>query len=117
MRLPTPSGTRPPRLPAVCGAACARVLDELLGARAALADDVRERVGAAPEEVGVELERVRVRDLVVPAELRHAAAEAVTARAQGRAALARARPSSSPPVPAISPERRRTEHHTAADVR
>ncbi len=72
-------------------AVAARVLDDVLAARAALADDVRERVGAAPEAVGVELERVRLRDVMLPAELRHAAAEAATARAQGRAALERAR--------------------------
>ncbi|MGY1716026.1 SPFH domain-containing protein [Geodermatophilus sp. SYSU D01106] len=68
-----------------------RTLDELLAARATLADEVRERVGTAPETVGVVLERVWLRDVMVPAELRHAAAEAATARAQGQAALERAR--------------------------
>lgn len=72
-------------------AVAARTLDELLAARAALADDVRERAGAAPDAVGVELERVWLRDVMVPAELRHAAAEVATARAQGQAALERAR--------------------------
>ncbi|RBY85266.1 SPFH domain-containing protein [Blastococcus sp. TF02A-26] len=72
-------------------AVAGRTLDELLAARADLADDVRERVGPAPEVVGVELERIWLRDVMVPAELRHAAAEVATARAQGQAALERAR--------------------------
>ena len=72
-------------------AVAVRTLEELLAARAALADDVRERVGTAPEAVGVELERIWLRDVMVPAELRHAAAEVATARAQGQAALERAR--------------------------
>ena len=72
-------------------AVAVRTLDELLAARAALGDDVRERVGTALEPVGVELERIWLRDVMVPAELRHAAAEVATARAQGQAALERAR--------------------------
>jgi regulator of protease activity HflC (stomatin/prohibitin superfamily) len=68
-----------------------RTLEELLGARAPLADAVRAAVSARAEEVGVALDTLAVRDLMVPAELRRAAAEVATARAQGQAALERAR--------------------------
>ena len=72
-------------------AVAVRTLEDLLAARATLADDVRERLGTGTEAVGVALERIWLRDVMVPAELRHAAAEVATARAQGRAALERAR--------------------------
>ncbi len=68
-----------------------RTLEDLLAARTTLADEIGERVGTATEAVGVVLERSWLRDVMVPAELRHAAAEAATARAQGQAALERAR--------------------------
>jgi hypothetical protein len=41
--------------------------------------------------VGLDVEQVALRDVVVPVELRHAAAELATARAQGLAVLERAR--------------------------
>jgi regulator of protease activity HflC (stomatin/prohibitin superfamily) len=68
-----------------------RTLDELLTARDAVPLDVRERVGSAAEAVGVAVESLALRDVMVPAELRRAAAEVATARAQGQAALERAR--------------------------
>ena len=66
-------------------------LEELLAARGALADEVRGRVVAAASAVGVGIDSLAVRDVMVPAELRRAAAEVVTARAQGQAVLERAR--------------------------
>jgi regulator of protease activity HflC (stomatin/prohibitin superfamily) len=68
-----------------------RTLDELLTARDAVPLDVRARVGSAAEAVGVAVESLALRDVMVPAELRRAAAEVATARAQGQAALERAR--------------------------
>jgi regulator of protease activity HflC (stomatin/prohibitin superfamily) len=68
-----------------------RTLDELLGARGALGDDVRTRVQDAAEAVGVAIDSLALRDVMVPAELRRAAAEVATARAQGQAVLERAR--------------------------
>jgi len=68
-----------------------RTLDELLGARDSLGDDVRARVQDAAEAVGVAIDRLALRDVMVPAELRRAAAEVATARAQGQAVLERAR--------------------------
>lgn len=68
-----------------------RTLDELLGARGALPDDLRERLGGAAEAVGMAIDSLSLRDVMVPAELRRAAAEVATARAQGQAALERAR--------------------------
>jgi regulator of protease activity HflC (stomatin/prohibitin superfamily) len=72
-------------------AVAARTLDELLAARGSLPDDVRARVETAAEAVGVEIDSLALRDVMVPAELRRAAAEVATARAQGQAALERAR--------------------------
>ncbi len=56
-------------------------------ARDTVPDDVRGRAGA----VGVVVESLALRDVMVPAELSRAAAEVATARAQGQAALERAR--------------------------
>ena len=72
-------------------AVAGRTLDELLTGRDAVPAEVRERVGTAAEAVGVVVESRALRDLMVPAELRRAAAEVATARAQGQAALERAR--------------------------
>ena len=72
-------------------AVAAGTLDELLAARGSLPDDVRARVETAAEAVGVEIDSLSLRDVMVPAELRRAAAEVATARAQGQAALERAR--------------------------
>jgi regulator of protease activity HflC (stomatin/prohibitin superfamily) len=69
----------------------AGTLEELLAGRGTLADQVRERVGAAAEAVGVAIDSLALRDVMVPAEIRRAAADVVTARAQGQAVLERAR--------------------------
>ena len=66
-------------------------LDELLSGRGTVAEGIRPSVDAAAEAVGLVVEQVAVRDLMVPAELRRAAAEVATARAAGQAALERAR--------------------------
>ena len=68
-----------------------RTLDGLLAERAALASELLAAVTGAATELGLTLDAVSVRDLMVPVELRRAAAEAATARAQGLAALERAR--------------------------
>ena len=69
----------------------AGTFEELLAGRGTLADQVRERVGAAAEAVGVAIDSLALRDVMVPAEIRRAAADVVTARAQGQAVLERAR--------------------------
>ncbi|MGY1808832.1 SPFH domain-containing protein [Blastococcus sp. SYSU D00669] len=69
----------------------ARTLEELLASRTSLSEDLLQRVRDAAGAVGVAVEGVSVRDVVVPAELRRAAAEVATARALGQAALERAR--------------------------
>ncbi len=68
-----------------------RTLEELLAARGPLGEEIREPVQGTAEPVGVVVEGVAVRDVMVPAELRRAAAEVAAARAQGLAALERAR--------------------------
>lgn len=79
------------RLRLLVVAVAQRSLEDLLAERPTLADDVRAQLGAGAEAVGVAIERLWLRDVTVPAELRRAAAEAAVARAQGRAALERAR--------------------------
>lgn len=76
---------------AVREAVAARTLDELLAARSELGPGLAEAAATTATEVGLTLDEVKVRDLMVPAELRRAATEAATARAQGQAALERAR--------------------------
>ncbi|WNB86746.1 SPFH domain-containing protein [Cellulomonas sp. ATA003] len=68
-----------------------RTLDQLLAERAELSARLRTAVASAAAEVGLAVERLAVRDVVVPPELRHAAAEVATARALGLASLERAR--------------------------
>lgn len=72
-------------------AVAARTLEELLGARDTLPGDVGEKVRDATAAVGVAIDSLSLRDVMVPAELRRAAAEVATARAEGLAALERAR--------------------------
>jgi regulator of protease activity HflC (stomatin/prohibitin superfamily) len=68
-----------------------QTLEALLASRGAAAEQVRERVRAGAEQVGVAIETLALRDVMVPAELRRAAADVATARAQGPAVLERAR--------------------------
>jgi regulator of protease activity HflC (stomatin/prohibitin superfamily) len=68
-----------------------RTLEQLLGDRGSLAEGMRAPVAEAAAAVGVEVESIDVRDVMVPAELRRAAADVASARAQGQAALERAR--------------------------
>ena len=81
----------------------AGTFEELLAGRGTLADQVRERVGAAAEAVGVAIDSLALRDVMVPAEIRRAAADVVTARAQGQAVLSgpgrRSRPPGRWPTP------------------
>jgi regulator of protease activity HflC (stomatin/prohibitin superfamily) len=72
-------------------AVAGRTLDELLAARGSLPDDVLTGAGGAADAVGVVLDSLSLRDVMVPAELRRAAADVAVARAQGQASLERAR--------------------------
>ncbi len=72
-------------------AVAARTLEELLGDRAGIGPELAAAAGPTATELGLALEEVAVRDVMVPAELRRAATEAATARAHGLAALERAR--------------------------
>lgn len=68
-----------------------RTLDEVLADRSGIAEQVASAAGPAAAEVGLAVQQLALRDVVVPAELRRAAAELATTRAQGLAALERAR--------------------------
>lgn len=76
---------------AVRVAVAARSLDELLAARAELGSELAAAAAATAADVGIAIDEVAVRDVMVPAEVRRAATEAATARAHGLAALERAR--------------------------
>ncbi|MFI7612253.1 slipin family protein [Nonomuraea terrae] len=66
-------------------------LEAALADRSALSDGLTEPVQAAVTELGIEVSDVRVRDLMLPGELRRAAMDAVVARERGKAALEEAR--------------------------
>lgn len=76
---------------AVREAVASRTLDELLDARKALSTELSTAVATTATGLGIAIEDVAVRDLMVPSELRRAATEVATARAAGLAALERAR--------------------------
>lgn len=68
-----------------------RSMEQLLAARADLGAELRAAAAGATDAVGLTLDSVAVRDVMVPAELRQAAAETAVARSRGLAALERAR--------------------------
>jgi regulator of protease activity HflC (stomatin/prohibitin superfamily) len=72
-------------------AVAVRTLDEVLADRSTIGADLTAAVAGRCAAVGASVTDVALRDVVVPAELRRAAAEVVTARTQGLAALERAR--------------------------
>ena len=76
---------------ALRSAVAARTLDELMSARPELGVEVLAAAVDAAAAVGVVVDEVAVRDVMVPTELRRAATEAAAARAHGLAALERAR--------------------------
>lgn len=72
-------------------AASSRSLDELVQARAAVSEEMLIAVRATAQAVGVAVDSLALRDVMIPSELRRAAAEVATSRAQGLASLERAR--------------------------
>lgn len=58
-----------------CGRRWRRDLDELLADRAEASDQLRAAVASTAASVGLAVDALALRDVVVPAELRHAAAE------------------------------------------
>lgn len=65
-------------------------VEELLSARAELGLQLTGAIRGI-EELGVAVERLAIRDIVLPSELKRAQAEVLVARAEGQAALERAR--------------------------
>lgn len=68
----------------------ATAVDEVVSAR----DQLRDRLLAAVQgldDLGVVLDRLEIRDVVLPADLKRARAQVLIARAEGQAALERAR--------------------------
>ena len=68
-----------------------RSIDEALAERDAMAAEALPPLTAAIEGLGVEVRRFAIRDLTVPADVRAAFGQVVTARQQALAALERAR--------------------------
>jgi regulator of protease activity HflC (stomatin/prohibitin superfamily) len=68
-----------------------RTLEELLADRSEAAQRMLAVVAPAVVHAGLAVDALAVRDVVVPAEVRRASAAVVTARAEGQAALERAR--------------------------
>ena len=73
-------------------AVAGRSLDALTKDRELIGDEVLAAAAFAAQQVGISLDSVAVRDLMLPVEVRKAAAEVAIARSQGLAALERARP-------------------------
>jgi regulator of protease activity HflC (stomatin/prohibitin superfamily) len=76
---------------ALRGEVAARTLEQLMAAREELGDRVAAASAAAITAVGLVVDGVAVRDVMVAAELRQAALRVVTARQEGLASLERAR--------------------------
>lgn len=68
----------------------ATTVEDLVAARQGLGDILTASVRGL-DEIGVALERLELKDVIFPAELKKAQAEVLVARAQGLAALERAR--------------------------
>jgi regulator of protease activity HflC (stomatin/prohibitin superfamily) len=68
-----------------------RTIDELLESRASVGKDLVAAVSERAKELGLELISAELKDVSLPAELRHAYAQTVQARKEGQAALERAR--------------------------
>ena len=88
----------------------ARTVDQLLAERDALAAGVVEEVSDAVSGLGLGVASVQVRDLMLPSELRRAAAEVLLAREQGRAELERARSEAAALRSLANPARLLEEH-------
>jgi regulator of protease activity HflC (stomatin/prohibitin superfamily) len=66
-------------------------IDDVLERKLQIGEGLLETVAARGESLGVEVDAVDIRDVILPGDLRSAFAEVVRARAEGRAALERAR--------------------------
>lgn len=66
-------------------------LEDLVASRAALDGPILEAIVPTATELGVEVEKLALRDLVVPGEQRQLLAEVVAAKLSGQASLERAR--------------------------
>jgi regulator of protease activity HflC (stomatin/prohibitin superfamily) len=76
---------------ALRAAVAATGIDDVLERKLQIGEGLHEIIGARGESLGVEVEAVEIRDMILPGDLRAAFAEVVRARAEGRAALERAR--------------------------
>jgi regulator of protease activity HflC (stomatin/prohibitin superfamily) len=66
-------------------------IDDVLERKLQIGEGLLETVAARGEALGVEVDAVEIRDVILPGDLRVAFGEVVRARAEGRAALERAR--------------------------
>ena len=68
-----------------------RTLDELLASRGALSTDLLEAARGQAEEIGLELARVGVKDVILSGEVKKMLSQEIEAQRAGRAALVAAR--------------------------
>ena len=71
--------------------AAAHTMDQLLAARSSLGQQLQEAMASRATELGLELIKVEVRDIMLPGELKRVFAKEITARKEGLAALEKAR--------------------------
>jgi regulator of protease activity HflC (stomatin/prohibitin superfamily) len=66
-------------------------IDDVLERKLQIGEGLLEAVAARGESLGVEVDAVEIRDVILPGEMRVAFSDVVRARAEGRASLERAR--------------------------
>ncbi|ATE53166.1 slipin family protein [Actinosynnema pretiosum] len=98
-------------------AVAARAHDRVDPERAAIAAELHEGLRPLVDEIGVEVREVAIRDVVMPPELRRAAIAEITARAEGRAALERARGESAALRSLLNAARLAEEHPVLLQLR
>jgi SPFH domain / Band 7 family len=79
------------RYRAVRDATAATTVEQAMTERCGLSEGLTEATAARTDGLGIEVASVVVKDVMLPAELRRAAAETLLAREAGKAALERAR--------------------------
>lgn len=98
-------------------AVAARAHDRIDPERAAIAAELHEGLRPLVDEIGVEVREVAIRDVVMPPEPRRAAIAEITARAEGRAALERARGESAALRSLLNAARLAEEHPVLLQLR
>lgn len=91
-------------------------IEQLLADRAALTARLADSI-VDVSAVGISLDRVEIKDIILPSELKRAQSEVLLARAQGQAALERARAETAALRSLLNAARLAAEHPALLDLR